>query len=327
MQRLSDFNARLARAVDLGPDVGSTQVEQAAAHVLECSVIFLGIVNFLQSSGRRDVETHEGSRKRQRERSNTQSTGSVGSLDGHDDHDSENEDDMVISNDNNNNNSSSRSSNENNVITNNGGSNHRDSRVEDVDAVAGASFLTGPFTPDMATVLQLVVFSMRLTELHHDLYSAIYRYLQQHEHVRNMTDATNVTSSFSPSTAARSLFPIPVFLTIAGVALAPHPRFQLELVLQAGAHYLERSKRNPTILITPFQIIAPDELTSVGFTLSSRRPERPQGAPARRVSPPANDPPAAVGERGATRASVDDAGSARAHGRDPGGVGQVAGRV
>ncbi|KAK3902480.1 hypothetical protein C8A05DRAFT_33825 [Staphylotrichum tortipilum] len=237
MQRLSDFNARLARAADLGPDVGPIQVEQAAAHVLESSVIFLGLVNFLQSSGRRDVETHEeGSRKRQRQRSNTQSTSSMESPDGHD---SGNEDDMIISNDNNGG-SSSSSSNESNVITNsNSSSNHRDGRVEDSDAVA-ASFLTGPFAPDMATVLQLVVFSMRLTELHHDLYFAIYRYLQQHEHARNLTDATNRTSSFSPNTAAGSLFPIPVSLTIAGVPLAPHPRFQLELVLQAGAHYLER---------------------------------------------------------------------------------------
>ncbi|KEZ43376.1 hypothetical protein SAPIO_CDS4840 [Scedosporium apiospermum] len=38
------------------------------------------------------------------------------------------------------------------------------------------------FVPDMATVLQLVVFSMRLTELHHDLYLAIYRHLQQQQH-------------------------------------------------------------------------------------------------------------------------------------------------
>ena len=269
MQCLSDFNVRLARAVDLGPDVGSLQVEQTAAHVLESSAIFLDLVNSFQRSGRRDNKTQGASRHRQLQRGNTQSLLAVAGLDSHGSHESGNRD---------------------NGMDNNSSNNH-DSCVEDGEEVA-AAVLAAPFTPDVATVLQLVVFSMRLTELHHDLYSAIYRYLQD-EHLQHTAEETN--ASFSLSNAAGPLFPLLASLTIAGVVLTPHPRFQLELVLQAGAHYLGRSKLNSVMIFYP--LIQPqhkhthtrahtrthphsDELTSVYRIRSSRRPERTQGASA-----------------------------------------------
>lgn len=95
------------------------------------------------------------------------------------------------------------------------------------------------FVPDMATVLQLVVFSMRLTELHHDLYLAIYRHLQQQQHSPRSNNAT-------PSTSARRMtepsLRLPVSLSIAGFSLIPNPRFQLHLLLQSAVHYLGSSK-------------------------------------------------------------------------------------
>ncbi|KAK4244347.1 hypothetical protein C7999DRAFT_35313 [Corynascus novoguineensis] len=218
MQCLSDFNVRLSRAVELGLDVSSIHVEQAAAHVLESSAIFLSIVNLLQSSGRHGSDTQEGSRKRHRQRSNTHSSSPAESRDGHDSHDSCNQDDASNSNSKN--------------------SNSHDRCAEDGDAAATA-LPTGPFAPDMATVLQLVVFSMRLTELHHELYSAVYRYLQRYDSVQHTVNETN-TSFPACAEAAGSLPPLSVSLSVAGVALAPHPRFQLELMLQAGAHYLGR---------------------------------------------------------------------------------------
>ena len=127
--------------------------------------------------------------------------------------------------------------------------NSHDRCVEDGDAAATA-LPTGPFAPDMATVLQLVVFSMRLTELHHELYSAVYRYLQRHDSIQHTMSETN-TSFPACAKDAGSLPPLSVSLSVAGVALAPHPRFQLELMLQAGAHYLGRSKQNLRMISYP----------------------------------------------------------------------------
>ncbi|KAI1840570.1 hypothetical protein JX266_013234 [Neoarthrinium moseri] len=85
------------------------------------------------------------------------------------------------------------------------------------------------FIPDTATLLQLIVFSMRLTNLHFDLYSGVLRYLRLHV---NTTDAR-------PATKTHNLPPLS--LSIAGVNLTTHPRFQLQLLLQTGAHYLSSS--------------------------------------------------------------------------------------
>jgi hypothetical protein len=80
--------------------------------------------------------------------------------------------------------------------------------------------------PDVATRLQLLVSYMRLTELHHSLYTAVYSYLRH---------STNTTPS-KPGQGERH-DPL-LALSLAGIALTPHPRFQLQLLLQTSTHYL-----------------------------------------------------------------------------------------
>jgi hypothetical protein len=199
VQRLSEFNARLARPVYLGPDVSPTQVEQAAAHVLESSAVFLDLVKFLRDPDPRGSESQNVARQRHRRKSTRTTT-----PDEDDDEDDEKDDD-----------------NDDNDEVN-------DSAPQPL------------FAPDTATILQLVVFSMHLTELHFDLYSAVHRYLQQHDHLQH--------ANGSISTAAAATGPplqLPLSLSIAGVALTPHPRFQLQLLLQTGVHYLGSSMQIP----------------------------------------------------------------------------------
>jgi len=202
-QRLSDFNARLARPVDLGPDVSPTQVEQAAAHVLESSAVFLDLVKFLRAPDSQDTESREVAPRHRRQKSTqTAAPANLHTNDGDDDDDG-------------------------------GGYNGED---KDSAAVAQARI----FVPDTATVLQLVVFSMRLTELHYDLYSAVHTYLQRHDRLLHAHGNTTAAAA-----AIEPPLQLPLSLSIAGVALTPHPRFQLQLLLQTGVHYLGSSEQLP----------------------------------------------------------------------------------
>ncbi|KIM92963.1 hypothetical protein OIDMADRAFT_184958 [Oidiodendron maius Zn] len=88
-------------------------------------------------------------------------------------------------------------------------------------------------TLDSTNILQLVVFSMRLTVMHCGLYEAIYRYLQQADVGRNDSIAMSRNNiSAGP--------PLPQLLSfsLAGIDLSPHPRFQLQLLLQTSTYYL-----------------------------------------------------------------------------------------
>lgn len=88
-----------------------------------------------------------------------------------------------------------------------------------------------PLLPDMVARLQLLVSYMRLTELHHGLYSAVYNHLQHQK--------TGGTSASGAEPAPER--PAQFALSVAGVSLTAirgHPRFQLQLLLQTSAHYL-----------------------------------------------------------------------------------------
>ncbi|KAM7212108.1 hypothetical protein V8F06_012508 [Rhypophila decipiens] len=92
-----------------------------------------------------------------------------------------------------------------------------------------------PVLLDMAARLQLLVSYMRLTELHHGLYSAVYNHLQ---HQQQRQQAGSAQSNAEPAAAER---PAEFSLSVAGVSLTAirgHPRFQLQLLLQTSAHYL-----------------------------------------------------------------------------------------
>lgn len=86
---------------------------------------------------------------------------------------------------------------------------------------------------DTAVVLQLISISMRLTELHHWFYSTIHRYLQQNPDW--MKQATAGSGSRSPACS--------LSFSVAGVELAPHPHFRLQMLLYTGFHYLTRIQK------------------------------------------------------------------------------------
>ncbi|KAG9231686.1 hypothetical protein BJ875DRAFT_468819 [Amylocarpus encephaloides] len=87
---------------------------------------------------------------------------------------------------------------------------------------------------DTAVVLQLISISMRLTELHHCLFSTIYRYLQQDPDLMQLG-----TAGGGDKSPARALA-----ISIAGVELVLHPHFQLRMLLYTCVHYLTRIQRS-----------------------------------------------------------------------------------
>lgn len=96
---------------------------------------------------------------------------------------------------------------------------------------------TSTFVPDSAAVLHLLAFSMRLSEMHHNLFVTIYKYMQQQR--RNGLSPrdesiNNTARNLNPALSS----PLSVRFSIAGIVFAPQPCFQLQLLLQAGAHYL-----------------------------------------------------------------------------------------
>jgi hypothetical protein len=103
---------------------------------------------------------------------------------------------------------------------------------------------------DTAVVLQLISISMRLTELHHWFYSTVHRYLQQNpDWMRQTTDGV----SDRPPACSLSF-------SVAGVDLAPHPHFQLQMLLYTGFHYLTRIQKTLS------------ELEALGSDDTSQRP-------------------------------------------------------
>lgn len=96
---------------------------------------------------------------------------------------------------------------------------------------------TSTFVPDTEAVLHLLAFSMRLSEMYRNLFATVYRYMQQQR--RNglgQRDESINNTAHNLNSALSS--PLSVRLSISGVVFAPQPCFQLQLLLQAGAHYL-----------------------------------------------------------------------------------------
>lgn len=101
---------------------------------------------------------------------------------------------------------------------------------------------TTTFVPDTAAVLHLLAFAMRLSEMHHNLFATVYRYMQQQnpnglEHRDGKINNTTRPVDFALSS------PLSVRFSIAGVAFAPQPCFQRQLLLQACAHYLSNIQK------------------------------------------------------------------------------------
>lgn len=91
-----------------------------------------------------------------------------------------------------------------------------------------------PFAWDTSILLQLISLSMRMAELHYWLYTSIYRYLQQDP---------NMLKEDTAGGCGRKSAALPLSFSIAGVELAPHPHFQLHILLQTGTHYLSRIQK------------------------------------------------------------------------------------
>ncbi|RYP90653.1 hypothetical protein DL770_003191 [Monosporascus sp. CRB-9-2] len=85
---------------------------------------------------------------------------------------------------------------------------------------------SSPF--NTAVFLQLTSISMRLIEMHHWLYSSIYRCLQQDPDTMKQDTAGN--GDKSPAQ--------PLLFSIAGVRLTPSPHFRLQMLLHTAVHYL-----------------------------------------------------------------------------------------
>ena len=106
-----------------------------------------------------------------------------------------------------------------------------------------------------------------MTELHHGLYTIVYRYLQ---HDPDLT--TRDTAGGGKACPAQ-----PLSFYIAGVELAPHPHFQLQILLQTGTHYLRRihktlsglealgsdgtAPRSPSVALRMRMLISEDQQT------------------------------------------------------------------
>ncbi|KAF2794841.1 hypothetical protein K505DRAFT_336579 [Melanomma pulvis-pyrius CBS 109.77] len=97
--------------------------------------------------------------------------------------------------------------------------------------------ITGPFTseddsgnfvPDTATTLQILTAYIRLTQLHHALYTHIQSLLSP------STSATNCPT-IMPKLPLLTIFPS---LSIGGITLSAYPRFQFKFLLQICAHHL-----------------------------------------------------------------------------------------
>lgn len=107
---------------------------------------------------------------------------------------------------------------------------------EDEEMEIGSENDRRNFEPHTAALLQLLVISMRITELHCSLYSAIMDYLRRHDAEVN-NSAVDTTSA-----STRSLQLHSDSISIVGITLTPQPKFQLQLILQICAHYLGSSK-------------------------------------------------------------------------------------
>jgi hypothetical protein len=90
---------------------------------------------------------------------------------------------------------------------------------------------SSPF--NTAVSLQLTSISMRLVEMHHWLYSSIYRCLQKDPDAMKQGTAGN--GDKSPAQ--------PLLFSIAGVGLTPSPHFRLQMLLHTGVHYLGRIQK------------------------------------------------------------------------------------
>lgn len=96
---------------------------------------------------------------------------------------------------------------------------------------------TSTFVPDTMAVLHLLAFSVRLSEMHSNLFAAVYRYMQQQRRngiSRRDGGIRNRAHHLNPALSS----PLSVHFSIAGVVFAPQPCFQLQLLLQAVVHYL-----------------------------------------------------------------------------------------
>lgn len=89
---------------------------------------------------------------------------------------------------------------------------------------------------DTAGFLQLASMTIRLTEMHHWLYSSIYRCLQRGD-IDTMMGQEHTIHDGDQSPAR-----LPP-LSIAGVELTPSPHFRLQMLLHTGVHYLDRIQR------------------------------------------------------------------------------------
>ncbi|RYO87178.1 hypothetical protein DL766_003984 [Monosporascus sp. MC13-8B] len=83
-----------------------------------------------------------------------------------------------------------------------------------------------------AVFLQLSSMSMRLTEMHHWLYSSIYHCLQRRE-----ADLTAHDSAAGDGEEC-------LLFSIAGVELIPSPNLRLQMLLQTAVHYLNRIQKS-----------------------------------------------------------------------------------
>lgn len=81
-----------------------------------------------------------------------------------------------------------------------------------------------------AVFLQLTSISMRLIELHHWIYSSIYRCFQRDPDTVNTDTAGNCERP-------------PLLFAIAGVRLTPTPFFRLQMLVHAGVYHLGRIQK------------------------------------------------------------------------------------
>lgn len=98
------------------------------------------------------------------------------------------------------------------------------------------------FVPDTAAVLHLFAFAMRLSEMHHNLFAAVYRYMQQ-QNPSNLESREGGINNTTRHVDFALSSPLSVRFSIAGVVFAPKPCFQLQLLLQACAHYLSNIRK------------------------------------------------------------------------------------
>lgn len=111
-----------------------------------------------------------------------------------------------------------------------------DDQDEDEEMETGSENDRRNFESHTAALLQLLVISMRITELYCSLYSAILDYLRRHDEDTN----SSVVETASASTSSLKLHSDSI--SILGITLTPKPKFQLQLILQLCAHYLGSSK-------------------------------------------------------------------------------------